>query len=305
MLSNPHARELAAVADDVLGHSVADRFSASEDPYCVDAQVAFMVNCVALARWSQHELGTDPAYCAGPSFGGKSAAAWTGSLSFPDAVLMTAELARITEEYFRTDHQDVVTHSFIRTPADRLDEILAEMDAAGEWYEISCYLDDDFFMVTLRERALDDLQRRLRAVGGLPLYTMRPPMHSSVFGPLRERARLFLDSLPFTDPAVPIVADHDGRLVDRADDVRTLLLDCFVRPLRWPLVIGTLRELAVGDVVVAGPDNLFGRVAATRRAFEVTSVSPQFALLPAARRAAARMAPDGESRPQPTPEGTR
>lgn len=63
--------------------------------------------------------------------------------------------------------------------------MLAELDERGEWYEIACHVDEDFYMVSLRETVLEWLGKRLRSVGGLPLYTMRPPMHASVFAPLQ------------------------------------------------------------------------------------------------------------------------
>lgn len=285
MLTNPAARELTAVANEVLGYHLVDRFSVSDNDYSVPAQVAFLVNCLALVRHAEDNIGVRPDYCAGPSFGAKPATAYTGALTFADTVRMTAALAQLTEDYFRTEHQDVVTHSFVRTPPERLRELLAEMDGRDEWYEISAHIDDDFYMLTLREGGLDQLQRRVRAMGGLPLYTMRPPAHSAAFGVLRARAEQeVFEELRFGDPSLPVVSDHDGELVKAATGMRNLLLDEFVRPLRWPVVVNSLQRLQVDRVVVCGPDGLFSRVAITRRAFEVIAVNPQFAMLPGRQR---------------------
>jgi [acyl-carrier-protein] S-malonyltransferase len=286
MVINPHARELIAVADDRLGYSLVDRFRDGQGDYTEFAQVAFLVNCLALARWAERELGIQPVLCTGASFGAKTATAYVGSLSFSDAVWMTARLARCIDEYFSREHRDVVTHSFVRTPQDLLHEVLAELDEQGEWYDISCYLDHNFYMVSLRETNLEWLQQRVRAIGGLSLYTMCPPMHSGAFAGLRRKAEQeVIGQLHFADPALPVVCDHDGTLVSSADGIRASVLDTFVRPLRWPDVVATMRRLGVGTVYVSGPDSLFGRVRCTRNNFQVVAVNPRLALQPRRREA--------------------
>lgn len=279
MLVNSFARELVAIADDTLDYSLFDRYREAEGDYSEFAQVAFFVNCVALARWAQETLGVQPDVCTGPSFGGKAAAVHAGAISFRDAVWMTARVARLLDDYFATEHQDVVTQSFARTPADRLQEVLADLDEQGEWYDIACHVDDDFYLLSLRQNKLDWLHRRLRGLGGLPLYTMRPPMHSSAFGALRRRAEEEIFSeIEFVDPVIPVVSDQDGTLLTSAAQVRSMLLGSFVQPVRWPAVIATLQRLEVRTLYVSGQDSLFGRVGCTTRNFEVIGINPRSAL---------------------------
>lgn len=287
LLINPVAQELLQEASDTVGYDVFDAYRDSTSDYSEAAQLAFLVTCLALARWAEAELGVEPAYCVGPSFGGKAAAVRSGALSLRDAVWLTSRLAHYETRYFAEEQPGVVTHSFARTPRQTLQEILAELDADGEWHEISCHVDDDFYMVSLRAERLEWLQRRLRAAGGLPLYTMDPPMHASLFAPLRDRvAEELFPELRFADPTVPVVADQDGTVRTTADGVRQILLDGFVRTVRWPEVVAALRRLGVRRISVAGPDALFGRVPVTTRAFEVTAVDPRLAMSPRARIAA-------------------
>ncbi|MFD5424742.1 ACP S-malonyltransferase [Streptomyces sp. NPDC127084] len=284
MVANPYARRLVAIADEVLGYSLIDGYRQSEHDYSEAAQVAFLVNCLALAEWAEAELGITPDYCAGPSFGGKAVAAYAGCLPYSDAVLMTARLAACQDAYFAEHHTDVVTHSFVRTPEPKLQELLAELDAREEWYDISCYVDHDLYMVSMREDSLEWFRKRVRSLGGLSLYTMRPPLHSALFADLRRRAEdEVLGKLPFADPRLPVVSDHDGTLLTTGDQIRTLLLDGIVRPMRWPDVVAALRRQEVATVHVAGVDNLFGRVACTTENFDVVRVNPRLALQPRSR----------------------
>lgn len=286
MLINRYARELTAVADEVLGDSLLDRYHEATGDYSEYAQVAFLIVCLALARWAEETSGLSPVVCAGPSFGGKAAAAYTGVLSVEEAIWLTVQRARVLERYFSSEHTDVITHSFARTPPDVLAALQAELDADGEWHEMSCHVDDDLYMISVRERVSDRLTASLRAKGALPLYVMRPPMHCSVFGGLRELMDTeVLAQLTFADPAIPIVADQDGRLVRDGAGVRAMLSEGFVRPVRWPSVVATLVAQGVQTVYVSGPDSLFGRVGVTTRNVHTVPISPRTALRPRRRRA--------------------
>ncbi|MGC5016843.1 ACP S-malonyltransferase [Streptosporangium sp. DT93] len=281
MLISPTVRRLVSEADEQLGYSLIEKFRASEAEYSEYARIAFLVNCLALAEWSGETFGVVPGTCAGPSFGGTAAAVFSGSLSFPDAVVMTSRWSHRVDSYFATRHGDVVSQSLARTPAGLLAEVLAELDGRGEWHDLACHVDDDFHIVSLREEALDWFRDRVRAGGGMPLYTMRPPMHSRIFQPLREEIEEeVFGGLAFGDPVVPIVSDHDGSLLTTAAEVRTMLLDGIVRPVEWPTVVGTLKARGTKKIYVFGPDSLWGRVPCTTQNFEVVAVKPETAMRP-------------------------
>ncbi|MFC4907598.1 ACP S-malonyltransferase [Actinomadura gamaensis] len=293
LAASPFARPLVAEADKVLGYPLPARHreaeaSGEQGAYPEPARISFLVACLALADWAVAEHGLEPVACAGASFGGTAAAVHAGAVPFADAVAMTAEWGRRVDAYFEREHRDVATQSFARVGPDHLAEIRAELDAEGEWNEVACHVDDDFHMLSVREDALDWLQARIRSAGGLPLYVMRPPMHSTAFAALREEiAAEVLADVPFADPVIPIVSDHDGSLVRTAEGVRTLLLDAVVRTVRWPDVVATLRGLGVSRVVVAGQDALWGRVDVMTRSFEIVAAKPETAMRPRRRSAIA------------------
>ncbi|MQY14092.1 Malonyl CoA-acyl carrier protein transacylase [Streptomyces sp. RB5] len=284
MLINAHARELLATADEVLGYRLTDRYQSAAGDYSPAGQLAFVVNCLAMARWAEDVLGIRPRLVAGPSFGGRAAAVYSGVLGFADAVVMTARLADMMDEYFAAEHPELVTQSMARLPEAKLAELRAELDGQGEFNDLACQVDDDFVMLTVREGILEDLQRRIRSLGGMPLYTMKPPMHSHLFAALGERvdAELFA-GLTWSDPALPVVADQDGRLLTTGDEVRRMLVDGFTRTVRWPVVRAALAAQDIGTLHVAGEDRLFTRVTGTTRAFLVVPVTPQLVMRPVRR----------------------
>ncbi|WP_221353573.1 ACP S-malonyltransferase [Streptomyces beigongshangae] len=286
LVAHPVARRFVAEADRALGYSLVDRYREAESrgdqgAFPEPTRLAFLVSCLALAECAVDGQDTPPVACAGASFGGIPAAVRSGALPFPEAVTMTVEWGRRVDAYFAAHHRDIVTQSFARVPLDRLAEIRAELDARGEWNEVACHVDHDFHMLSVREDSVEWLEKRLRAAGGLPLYVMRPPMHSALFEGLREEiAAEVVAKAPFSDPSTVIVSDHDGSLVRTADGVRSLLLNAVTRTVRWPLVAETLKGLGVERVHVAGHDALWGRVAVMTDAFRVVAVRPDTAMRP-------------------------
>ncbi|MFE9680734.1 ACP S-malonyltransferase [Streptomyces sp. NPDC006285] len=280
------ARRFVAEADRALGYSLVDRYREAETrgdqgAYPEPTRLAFLVSCLALAECAVAEQDEAPLACAGASFGGIPAAVQSGSLPFAEAVTLTVDWGRRVDAYFARRHRDIVTQSFARVPVDRLGEIRAELDARGEWNEVACHVDHDFHMLSVREETVEWLEKRLRAAGGLPLYVMRPPMHSALFQDLREEIETeIVAKAPFSDPGTVIVSDHDGSLVRTADGVRSLLLNAVTRTVRWPLVTETLKGLGVEKVHVAGHDALWGRVEVMTDAFKVVAVRPDTAMRP-------------------------
>lgn len=281
MMVSPQARRLRQAADSVLDYRLMEEYKKVGEGYSEFSQVAFLISCFALAEWVQEELGIEPMLCSGASFGEKAAIAYAGSLTFSDTVRLTVQLARCEEAYFRLEYRDVVTQSVARTPEHSLREILADMAGRSEWYDISCFVDDDFFMVSMREQSLARFNRSVQAVGGIPLHAMRPPMHSSAFSVLRQRvADNVLPDFRFADPRLPIIADQDGTVIDTAAGVQSLLLNSIVRPVNWPDTLRSMHERGITKIYVAGPDVLFGRVRCATTKFDVVTASPRMALRP-------------------------
>lgn len=274
LVTDPCARRLRRTADEVLGYALMDRYRNSGADYSEYSQVAFLICCIALSERADEISSSKSLACAGPSFGVKTAITYSGVLSFAETVLLTARLARCEEEYFRTEHRDVVTQSVARTPWPVLRDILGAMTGRREWHDISCHIDEDFYMVSMRTSSLDRFQQEVRAAGGLPLYSMWPPMHSAAFAPLRTKAEdEVLGDFCFRDPCLPIIADHDGSLVRTAASARGMLLDGFVRPVRWPDVVQSMKSAGITKIYISGPDSLFGRVRCTTRNLDVVPVN--------------------------------
>lgn len=267
LMIHPFARRRLAEANDVLGYHLADALADAppDDDYTEPVQVAVLIACLALAEWAEKRLGAAPEYCVGPSFGERAALAYTGALPFADTVRLVDEIARVERQYFATEHQDVVTHSFVRVPVERLEALLAGLD----WHDISGRLDPDFHMVSLREAELTDFKAAISAVGGYSLTTMRPPAHASAFTGVRAQMEQVYARYTLSAPRIPVISYQDGAVLTDPRALRAGLLDGFVRPIRWVEAVRSLRELSVDRLWVTGPDTMFSRLRTTTENFDV------------------------------------
>jgi [acyl-carrier-protein] S-malonyltransferase len=282
MVLDRYARRRVEVADEVLGESLLARFRAAEGVYDAFAQVAFLVNSLALADRAEQEQGLRPDFCAGVSFGQRAAAVYVGSLDFAAGIRLTVELARCEAGYFAEQPDDLVTHCFVRVPDAPFRELVGALSARGEWAELSGHLDEGAYLVSVRADVLGELVAGVRALGGYSMQTMRPPVHARRFAPLRARAETeVLSRFPLAEPSIPVIADQDGRRIGSAAGLRTLLADTFDRPIDWPAVVRGLSAHDVGTVCVTGPDLLFHRLDVTTANFRVVPVTPKSAAKPA------------------------
>jgi [acyl-carrier-protein] S-malonyltransferase len=289
------AQPLVDEASEVLGYHLLDRLRDEQgrgdgDAMAPSTRVTFLVSCLALARDAEQRRGLDADVVVGPSFGGMAAAVYAGALSYADAVRLAAGWGECLDGWFADHYSDTVSQSCARLPAEQCEAVLGELREAGEWHDVACYVDEDFVIVSVRDERLPWLAEQFRARGGLPLATMRPPMHSPAFAPLRELvAREVTSGLHFTDPVLPLVDDHDGSPVTSGEQVRDMVLDGIVAPVRWPRVVEALTARGVTSLVVAGQDSLWGRVRCSTKAFAVTTLTPRGAVVPRVRRAPSRV----------------
>ena len=79
------------------------------------------------------------------------------------------------------------------------------------------------------------------------------PFHCSLMKPAQEHLSTDLESIAFKDPAYPIVANVDARLVTRASDARDCLIRQVTGPVRWVECIDLLIQQGATHFIEIGP----------------------------------------------------
>lgn len=104
---------------------------------------------------------------------------------------------------------------------------------------------------------------RAKALGcrkAVPL-PVSAPFHSPLMAPARERLEPVLRSIPFSDPAWPVVANVDVASVRTGAEARDRLLRQVDSPVRWRETMEFIKSRGIETVVEVGPGTVLSGLA--------------------------------------------
>nr|MDT0660480.1 ACP S-malonyltransferase [Micromonospora sp. DSM 115978] len=283
--SGPGRRRVAA-ADEVLGYSLLAAFRDAEPGPGQWAvyDCAYLACTLALADHLHDQFdgpagfagdpGQPPVACAGLSFGGFPAAVYAGGVDYAEAIRLVSRSAERQARYLATWPEPAGCHFFYRLDRAAVEEIVAELRAAGRWIEISADLGLSVHAVSGSMPTLELVRQRVSERGGSPIYTMDRPQHCAAMAELRdELGEQVYSGVRFRAPAVPVVSDVDGALVRTAMQLSWSLLQGWTEPVHIQVTLDALARQRIERVYLVGPRTMFGRLLGDL--FDVVVVSPE------------------------------
>ncbi|MEL7210585.1 MAG: ACP S-malonyltransferase, partial [Actinomycetota bacterium] len=216
-----------------------------------NAQLAMFVHGLVVWEAVRPELDESPVAFAGHSLGQLTALVAAGVLTLEDGVALSVERAEATQS--AADASPGAMAAFLGLD---LDTVLAIAEEAGCWVANHNAPGQSAVAGTpdTVEQAMDgardaDAKKvvRLEVAGAF---------HTPMMQPAADALRPALDDLAYSDPAAPVVANHDGRAhrdgAGWADRLRRHL----VEPVRWHDCSVTLGDLGAERVVEVGATRL-------------------------------------------------
>jgi [acyl-carrier-protein] S-malonyltransferase len=79
------------------------------------------------------------------------------------------------------------------------------------------------------------------------------PFHCKLMQPAQEQLASVLESISFSDPAFPVAANVDARLLRRGPEVRDALIRQVTGAVRWVECIELLRDSGATHFLEVGP----------------------------------------------------
>jgi [acyl-carrier-protein] S-malonyltransferase len=79
------------------------------------------------------------------------------------------------------------------------------------------------------------------------------PFHCALMQPAQDELANVLESIVFNDPAYPVAANVDARLMTRGTEVRDALIRQVTGPVRWTECIALLRQSGATRYIEVGP----------------------------------------------------
>lgn len=85
---------------------------------------------------------------------------------------------------------------------------------------------------------------------------MSVPAHSPLMQPASDSLAEALNDVEMNPPSVPVIHNVDVKEHHKADEIRHILVDQVVSPVRWVETIEHLKGVGVDTVIECGPGNV-------------------------------------------------
>jgi [acyl-carrier-protein] S-malonyltransferase len=219
-----------------------------------NSQPAILATSVAFHRaWTEKAMAIGlpgPSYHAGHSMGQYSAMVAAGVMDLPDALRLVRLRGQLAQEHAGGGAMAAI----IGLDDARLPE-LADAGRALGAFEIANRNSPGQVVISGDRAAVEAVLESAKAMGAKRAIAL--PISIAAHSPLMAGAvdgmRSALDRLTLRDPAVPLLANGDARLLTTAADCRAELLEHLTGGVDWVRTVRTMAADGVDTFVEAGP----------------------------------------------------
>ncbi len=251
----PQAREVFQQADEALGESLSRVcFEGPEDALKLTRNTQPALLTVSMAAWRVlAPTVPSPGVAAGHSLGEYSALVAAGVLQFTDAV----RAVRLRGEAMQQAVPFGVgaMAAVIGLSSLQVDELCASVRKGEEVLVPANFNAQDQIVVAGHKSAVDRLIDAAPAAGAKRAIALpvSAPFHCPLMKPAAEVLAAFLETLVFSEPRFPVIANVDAEPVQSGVNARENLVRQVASPVRWvETMLQIEREYAATVAVEVG-----------------------------------------------------
>ncbi len=253
----PAAKALFDEAAGILGYDLlalcvngpAERLNATD----ISQPAIFVASLAALESLKASEpaaLGECVA-AAGLSLGEYTALVFAGAMSFADGLRLVQIRGRAMQAAAEASPSGMV--SVIGPEVSVVEEIVAEARAAGK-LELANYLCPGNTVVSGSLAACDAVEKVAEAKGAKTArLAVAGAFHTELMKPADETLAAALQAVPFMSPTVPVWSNVDAKPHCDPDEIRGLLVQQVLQPVRWEQTLRNLLEDGIERFYEIGP----------------------------------------------------
>src|SRR5579871_434151 len=294
--NHPAARAIFDEADAALGFSLSKLiFEGPEETLKLTehTQPAILTVSVAAARVlmpALAEKGIQPAFAAGHSLGEYSAHVAAGTLTFADAVRTVRARGQYMQQAVPAGEGAMaailgLSATLIAEICDQVSDQLTPLPTIPE----AKTFNPNLAVVSPANLNSPDQTVISGAVGAVHLAAdlckqagakrtvmlqVSAPFHCALMQPAQDALAADLAPLTFNDPAVPVAANVDARLITRAADTRDCLIRQVTGSVRWVECIQLLIAQGATHFIEVGPGKVLTGL--NRQILGKDSATPSF-----------------------------
>jgi [acyl-carrier-protein] S-malonyltransferase len=253
------ARELYEHAKSVLGYDLLDvclNGPAEKLDSTVYSQPALFVTSMAALTWMEVNKPDVLAGCqaaAGLSLGEYSALVFAGVMTFEDGLRVVQERGAAMQAAADAVPSGMV--SILGLEADKIERLCEDARAESEVLQIANYLCPGNIVVSGHRGACEriaDLATKAGAMKTIPL-AVAGAFHTPLMQPAVERLKTALANVSMNKPRLPVLSNVDATPHDDPEEIRQLLIQQVVAPVRWEATIRKMLSHGHGPFWEVGP----------------------------------------------------
>jgi [acyl-carrier-protein] S-malonyltransferase len=249
------ARAVFRQADEALGFSLSQLcFYGPEDELCqtINAQPAIVtISLACLAAWRElpddNEPGA-PAFVAGHSLGEYTALAAAGAVDFATAIYLAQQRGRLMHQAGLQNPGGMVAiigldEATLTGVCNQTDTRIANINCPGQL--VISGARDNLPQATALAKARGAYRTIPLAVSGA--------FHTPLMQPAVDSLSLIMDSIDFTEPMVPIIANTTAQEITTAQDIKDELLRQLCHGVLWQRSVEYMINNGVSTFIEIGP----------------------------------------------------
>jgi [acyl-carrier-protein] S-malonyltransferase len=235
----PAARTLFDQANQILGYDLAKIcFEGPEELLnsTVHSQPALFVTSLAgveFLKANQPDVVASAAAAAGLSLGEYTALVFAGVMSFEDGLRVVQQRGRAMQDAADAIPSGMVSILGMEVP--KIQELCNQARGEGEVLQIANYLCPGNIVVSGHKAAcakIAELATEAGAMKTIPL-AVAGAFHTPIMQPAVERLAAALSGVKLQSPRIPVVSNVDAAVHSDLEEIRSLLVQQVVSPVRW------------------------------------------------------------------------
>ena len=249
------AKRLFKEADEALGYSIQKMcFEGPADDLKLTAntQPAILTMSV-IANEILKEHGIQPDIAGGHSLGEYSALVAADVLNFQDAVLLVHKRGQFMQEAVP------VGEGGMAAIIGLADEVIVDAcekatKSAGEVQAVNFNCPGQT-VIAGSTKGVEAAVEALKEAGAKKAVVLpvSAPFHSTLMKPAAEKLAAELDKVEIRDAKFPVVANVNGKLEQKSDEIKENLVAQAASPVKWIDCVIAMREFGADTYVEAGP----------------------------------------------------
>ncbi len=248
-------RKLYDIATKITGIDVAKLcFESTQEELnkTQNAQLAILVTSLAqLEVLKQQGIKAD--ICVGLSLGEYSALIYSGFISLEDGIRLIQKRGYYMGNNVPDEEYKMV--AVIGLESSKIEEVCKEIQEQGGFVVPANYNYSEQTVLSGNKEAVEQAMEKLQQKGAKRVVELKTsgPFHTKKLQKAKELYEKELEKVEFKVGSVPVIKNIDGTIYSEADNIKEILANHIISPVRFDKAIKLMLQAGVEEFIEVGP----------------------------------------------------